>query len=104
MCRTLIVLSVMMVFALQQGYSCDACGCSINGGGVGLLSSYKNNFVSLPWSNARFIGVAGHGAGGIDVFSNLELSARYNLASYHSYTDSSFDAKDRMSCQLSYIF
>ena len=80
MVRTLIVLSVMLVFSLQEGYSCDACGCSINGGGVGLLASYKSNFVGISWSNTKFIGVQGHGSGGTDIFNNIELSVRYHFS------------------------
>lgn len=59
--------------------ACDACGCGIGGGGFGLLSVYRNNFVGLNYGRLPFRSrlTSGEYTGTEDVFHQLELQARY---------------------------
>ncbi len=80
MLRRSLLLSVLFLVFQQNGFACDACGCSISGGGIGLLANYKKNFVALNWSGARFVGSPLHGSGGTDIFNTVELSLRFHIS------------------------
>lgn len=60
--------------------ACDACGCSIGGNGIGLLSNYRANYIGIGWQLAQFNSAPGHGLGSEDQFHTLELSLRYHLS------------------------
>lgn len=78
--RRLFVLSVLLVFLFQQTWACDACGCSVNGGGIGLMSAYRYNYIGLQWHHAGFEATPGHGQGAQDGFHTFELAVRYHLS------------------------
>ena len=59
--------------------ACDACGCGIGGGGFGLLSVYRNNYVGLSHAYVPFRSrlSSGEYTGTRDVFHSTELFLRY---------------------------
>jgi len=61
--------------------ACDACGCGIGGGGFGLLSVYRNNYVGLSYGRLPFRSrlTSGEFTGTEDVFHQLEIQARYEV-------------------------
>lgn len=61
--------------------ACDACGCGIGGGGFGLLSVYRNNFVGLNYGILPFKSrlSSGEYTGTEDDFHQLELQFRYEM-------------------------
>lgn len=71
---------MLLVFSLQTSKACDACGCSISGGGIGLLSAYRYNYIGLQWYRSAFATIPGHGQGADDSFNTFELSFRYHLS------------------------
>lgn len=56
--------------------ACDACGCSIAGGGVGLYANYRNNFITLGYQWSAFH-AAGQDAHSMDDFHIVEVSSRF---------------------------
>ncbi|WP_116108130.1 hypothetical protein [Lewinella sp. IMCC34191] len=60
-------------------YACDACGCGIGGGGFGLLSVYRNNYVGLTHGYVPFRSrlTSGEYTGTEDIFHTTELFLRY---------------------------
>jgi hypothetical protein len=79
MVRIFFIFSVLGILMTQSTYSCDACGCSISGYGMGMFSSYHNNFISLNWQLSKFNSAPGHG-NSIDYFNTLEISVQYFLS------------------------
>lgn len=59
--------------------ACDACGCSVNGGGVGLLTAFRNNTVGLSWQYAPFEASEAVGTDTRDYFQTVELFVSYHL-------------------------
>ena len=60
-------------------YSCDACGCSISGYGMGMFSAFHNNFFGLNWQLSKFESTSGHG-NSTDYFNTVEISGQYFLS------------------------
>ncbi len=79
MIRKTIVLIVLGILLNIPSYACDVCGCSISGTGLGLVSAYRYNFISMSWQLTPFEGSRFHGAGSYDQFHTLELSMRYHF-------------------------
>lgn len=79
MAKRIFLLPLIALLCWQWAYACDACGCSIGGNGIGLLSNYRNNYIGLGWQLGRFNSVPGHGLGSEDQFHTLELSLRYHF-------------------------
>lgn len=71
---------VFGILGLSEIRACDACGCALNSNGIGLLSSYKNNFLSFRWQSNRFHSVPGHTVSIRDQMHTLEFSGRINLS------------------------
>lgn len=59
--------------------ACDVCGCGVGGGGFGLLSVYRNNYVGLSHGFMPFRSrlTSGEYTGTRDVFHTTELLLRY---------------------------
>ncbi|MEM1320086.1 MAG: hypothetical protein AAGG75_07490 [Bacteroidota bacterium] len=76
--RSLLLITLSFLL-LPLSQACDACGCSIGGGGIGLMPAYKSNFIGLGWQMARFSGATDFASRLHDDFQVLELSARYHL-------------------------
>ncbi|WP_020569551.1 transporter family protein [Neolewinella persica] len=78
--RTLSLVALAILFPLSL-FACDACGCGIGGGGFGLLSVYRNNFVGFNYGILPFKSrlSSGEYTGTEDVFHQFELQLRYEL-------------------------
>ena len=75
-----ILLAVILGFSMfQSSRACDACGCSISGGGLGMLTAYRNNFVGLGWQALSFHGISLYGNSYKDYFQSFNLTARYHF-------------------------
>ncbi|HMQ64398.1 MAG TPA: hypothetical protein PKE06_27185 [Flavilitoribacter sp.] len=81
MVRRIILLSVIGLLGWNVAFSCDACGCSITGSGVGMLVSYRNNFAGLSWFSTPYQASPDHGFGSKDRFQTLEFAFRFHIAS-----------------------
>lgn len=74
----LVALATLLPVSLR---ACDACGCGIGGGGFGLLSVYRNNFVGLGYGLLPFRSrlSSGEYTGTEDFFHTVELQLRYEV-------------------------
>lgn len=70
---------LLLAAASTPLFACDACGCGIGGGGFGLLSVYRNNFVGLSYQHLPFRSrlTSGEYTGTEDAFHQAELQLRY---------------------------
>lgn len=80
MAKKFLLVPLFALLLWQQLTACDACGCSIGGNGIGLLTNYRSNFIGLGWQLARFQSAPGYGAGSTDYFRTFELSVRYHFS------------------------
>lgn len=76
----MLLLPLFALLCWQWATACDACGCSIGGNGMGLLSAYRTNYVGLSWQTVRFQSTPGHSAGSEDYFHSFELAIRYHFS------------------------
>ena len=78
--QTTMVFALIML-SINYGKSCDACGCSVSSGGLGLLPQMQYNFVGMRWQRTVFRSHEGYDKGNetIDQFDQLELWGRYYL-------------------------
>ena len=76
--KSLIVMGMLLVCPYISR-SCDACGCGVSNGSLGMLSSLQKNSVSLAWSYIPFSSV-GSSLPLTDRFTRLELSCRYYIS------------------------
>ncbi|MEO1263410.1 MAG: transporter [Bacteroidota bacterium] len=53
MARYISVLAFLL-FATVNGEACDACGCSISGQGIGLLTNFRTNVAGIRYFNTPF--------------------------------------------------
>ena len=74
--KVILVVSTM-ILAWFDAMACDACGCSIMGQPVGLLTEYRKSFLSLGYSHAGFSAAPGIGEGSVDAFQTIDLSFQY---------------------------
>lgn len=80
MYRIALMGALCIMLSQQQNYACDACGCGIAGSGIGVMTSYRNNFVRLSWQSARYESLAEYGSGSSDHFQIVDLAGRYYLS------------------------
>ena len=59
--------------------ACDACGCSVNGVGVGLMATYRQNFLGFQYQYAPFRSTLEHAQGATDYFHSFELMTRFRV-------------------------
>jgi len=69
-----------MISSLYSVYACDSCASGLNSSGVGLLSTYRQNFVGLSWQRSMFETSSDHGHGSKDRFQTVELRLRYQIS------------------------
>ncbi len=76
-----LLLAMLVLLCPVMTKACDAWGCGIGGGGFGLLSLYRNNFVGLSYGGLPFRSKLSSGeyTGTEDVFHLLELQLRYEV-------------------------
>ena len=60
--------------------ACEACGCSLSGNGIGLLSVFGQNTISLRLASNSFLGNVEYGDPYQDHFYTLELTGRYQFS------------------------
>ncbi len=71
---------LLIVFGLAvqvTAQACNSCGSVAAGGGIGLLSTYKNNFISASWQFSRFHSNSEYEISTLDNFHLFELSGNY---------------------------
>lgn len=68
------------IFCSSTIYACDACGCSANGFGIGLMTDYRSNFIRLGYFDTRFSSNSEHGHhNSSDIFNRMNVSVRYSF-------------------------
>jgi len=78
--QKITMLCVVMISSLYSVYACDSCASGLNSSGVGLLSTYRQNFVGLSWQRSMFETSSDHGHGSKDRFQTVELRLRYQIS------------------------
>lgn len=74
-------MAILAILSITTtAWSCDACGCSITGSGIGMMTSYRNNYIRLGWQAARYQSVAENSFGSKDYFQLSDLSAQIYLS------------------------
>ena len=86
MIRKITTLCVVLVSSLYSLSACDSCASGLNSSGVGLLSTYRQNFVGLSWQRSMFDSSSTHSTGSKDRFQTLELRIRYQISDRWSVT------------------
>lgn len=79
MAKSVIALAVFLLVFVEKSVACDACGCSVNGVGVGLMATYRQNFVGFQYQYAPFSSTLEHSQGAKDYFHNFELALRFRV-------------------------
>ncbi len=77
--RIAVLFICIIGLGVNKSNACDVCGCGISGIGIGMMTSYRNNFVRLSWQSARYQSMAEYGGGSEDFFQLIDLSGRYYL-------------------------
>ena len=80
--RQTILVVALIICTINIGKSCDACGCSVSTGGLGLLPQMHYNFAGIRWQRTVFRSVEGYDKGNetIDQFDQFEVWGRYYLS------------------------
>lgn len=79
--RVLFVMLLGYLLFPASLFACDACGCSANAPGIGLLTDYRNNFIRLGYFSTRFVSNPEHGNQNTDYFRQIDLAGRFSLGS-----------------------
>lgn len=79
MAKSAMALAVFLLVFVEKGMACDACGCSVNGVGVGLMATYRQNYVGLQYQYAPFSSTLEHAQGAKDYFHTFELALRFRM-------------------------
>ena len=79
MAKRITLLALFGLLFWQSSVACDACGCSISGNGMGMLTAFRNNFIGIGWQQTSFHGDPNHGDGAKDYLHTVELSVRYHF-------------------------
>ena len=77
MARYTIVLAFLLAIAVN-GNACDACGCSISGQGIGLLTNFRTNVAGVRYFNTPFHAAPSIGSTS-DRFHLAEIFVRYQF-------------------------
>lgn len=76
--RYAIVLTILLLHG-SNVIGCDACGCSISGQGIGLMTNYRTNLAGVRYYNIPFHAAPSLGKATNDVFHVQETFMRYEL-------------------------
>lgn len=79
MAKQITVIAVFLLLLGEKAAACDACGCSVNGVGVGLMATYRQNFLGFQYNYAPFSSTLEHAKGATDYFHSFELMARFRV-------------------------
>jgi hypothetical protein len=81
MIKRFFVVFCLAVSSISAVNACDACGCTVSGLGIGLMTDYRSNFIRLSYFETRFNSNPEHGHhNSTDVFSRMDVSVRYSFA------------------------
>ncbi len=81
MAKSVIALAMFLLLLVEKGTACDACGCSVNGVGVGLMATYRQNYIGFQYQYAPFSSTLEHAHGAKDYFHAFELTLRFRVFS-----------------------
>jgi hypothetical protein len=79
MARSIVALAVFLLLLVEKSKACDACGCSINGVGVGLMATYRQSYVGVQYQYVPFSSTLEHSQGAKDYFHAFELALRLRV-------------------------
>lgn len=74
------LLCVVFISSLYSLSACDSCASGLNSSGVGLLSTYRQNFVGVAWQRSMFDSASAHSSGSKDRFQTMEIRIRYQIS------------------------
>ena len=77
MAKYIMALTILLSVA-TEGVACDACGCSISGHGIGLLTNFRTNVAGVRYFNTPFQTAPTFGSTN-DRFHLLEAFVRYQV-------------------------
>lgn len=77
MVKRLLLLTLLVWSMWPSLKACDACACSLSGNAMGMLSPFRNSYISIGYQLAGFQTVPGEGIGSKDQFHTLELGGSY---------------------------
>lgn len=80
MAKCITALAMFLIVFTGKTMACDACGCSVNGIGVGLMATYRQNYIGVQHQYAPFRSTLEHGQGSKDYFHSFELAIRYSVS------------------------
>ncbi len=83
MIKQIIISFAFIMLMVNSGMACDACGCSVSTGGIGLLAQMNYNFVGVRYQHTVFRSIDRYDKNHqtIDQFNQFELWGRYYLGS-----------------------
>ncbi|MBI1228296.1 MAG: hypothetical protein GC192_23885 [Bacteroidetes bacterium] len=79
MAKCITALAMFLLVFTGNAKACDACGCSVNGVGVGLMATYRQNYIGFQYQYLPFRSTLEHGQGSKDYFHSFELAIRYSV-------------------------
>ena len=71
--------AVLSLGLIQVLHACDACGCSMSGSGIGILSGFHQNSIGLSLQRALYHSAPDHGNSD-DAFNGFGLHVRYHMS------------------------
>lgn len=86
MIRKITLLYVILISSFLSVSACDSCASGLNSSGVGLLSTFRQNFVGISWQRSMFDSSSDHTIGSKDRFQTFELKIRYQFSERWSIT------------------
>ena len=78
--QKITMLCVVLISSLYTLSACDSCASGLNSSGVGLLSTYRQNFVGVSWQRSMFDTSSDHSTGSKDRFETVEIRIRYQVS------------------------
>lgn len=72
--KYIFILILLGLFSSEKALACDACGCSVNSGGVGLLAHYNKKFAGITYLVSPFEASSSHENQYVDHLHQLQGS------------------------------
>jgi hypothetical protein len=79
MARSITALAVFLLVFFEKGRTCDVCGCSVGGTGLGLMAAYHQNYVGFQYQLLPFLSTLAHSDGSSDDFHAFEFVTRFRV-------------------------
>lgn len=80
MIKKITILCVILTSCIYSLSACDSCASGLNSSGIGLLNTFRQNFIGVSWQRSMFDSSASHELRSKDRFQTLELAIRYQLS------------------------